>query len=155
MQDLTFKKTTICSAFQKSGLFSFNSSAVLKRLQKFATSEQSLQSENEEDELYFEMNFNNMLMSYSSHTYDVCFSYINKKLTQNIEAELSLSLIIARLIEKHEKTSRILKLSDQLVIKKLYKKKQTKLDRTQYNGERHVQQFGTILVEDARLRTMI
>ena len=48
-----------------------------------------------------------------------------------------------------------MKLSDQLAIKELYKKKQTELNRTQYNDEWHVQQFGTILVEDARLRTMI
>src|SRR6266487_7104710 len=101
------------------------------------------------------MNFNNMSTSYSSHMYDVCFSYINKKLTQNIEAELSLSLTTARLIEKHEKASRILKLSDQLAIEELYKKKQAELNRTQYNDEQHVQQFDTILVEDARLRTMI
>ena len=104
-------------------------------MQKFITSEQFLQSENEEDELYFKMNFNNMLTSYFLHIYNVCFSYINKKLTQNIEAELSLSFITARLIEKHEKTSRILKLSDQLTIKKLYKKKQTELNKTQYNDE--------------------
>jgi len=129
--------------------------AVLERVQEFATSEQSLQSENEEDELYFEMNFNNMSMSYSLHTYNVCFSYINKKLTQNIEAGLSFSSTTARLIEKCEKTSKILKLSDQLAIEELYKKKQTELDRTQHNGEQHVQQFGTILVGDARLRTMI
>ena len=135
MQDLTFKKITICSAFQKSDLFSFNSSAVLKRVQEFATSEQSLQPGNEEDELYFEMNFNNMSMSYSLHMYDVCFSYINKKLTQNIEAGLSLSLTTARLIVKHEKTSRTLKLSDQLVIEELYKKKQTELNKTQSNDE--------------------
>ena len=101
------------------------------------------------------MNFNNMSMSYSLHMYDACFSYINKKLTQNIEAGLSLSLTTARLIEKREKASRILKLSDQLAIEKLYKKKQTELDRIQHNDEQHVQQFSTILVEDARLRTMI
>ena len=135
MQDLTFKKITICSAFQKSDLFSFNSSAVLERVQEFATSEQSLQPENEEDELYFEMNFNNMSTSYSPHTYDACFSYINKKLTQNIEAGLSLSLTTARLIEKCEKTSRTLKLSDQLAIEELYKKKQTELNRIQHNDE--------------------
>src|SRR5436190_14384529 len=101
------------------------------------------------------MNFNNMSTSYSLHTYNVCFSYINKKLTQNIEAELFLSLTTARLIEKHEKTSRILKLSDQLAIKKLYKKKQIKLNKIQHNNKQHVQQFDTILVENARLRTMI
>ena len=104
-------------------------------MQEFATSEQSLQPENEEDELYFEMNFNNMSTPYSLHTYDVCSSYINKKLTQNIEAGLSLSLTTARLIEKHEKASRILKLSDQLVIEELYKKKQAELNRTQHNDE--------------------
>ena len=48
-----------------------------------------------------------------------------------------------------------MKLSDQLAIEKLYKKKQTELNRTQHNDEQHVQQFDTILVEDARLRTMI
>src|SRR6266487_1523338 len=101
------------------------------------------------------MNFNNMSTSYSLHMYDVCFSYINKKLTQNIEAELSLSLTTARLIEKHEKTSRILKLSDQLAIEELYKKKQTELNKTQSNDEQHVQQFDIILIEDARLRTIV
>ena len=155
MRDLTFKKTTICSAFRKSGLFPFNPSMVLERVQEFVTPEQSLQSENEEDELYFEMDFNNMSTPYSPHTYDVCSSYINKKLTQNIEAGLSLSPTTARLIEKREKASRTLKLSDQLAIEELYKKKQAELDRTQHNGERHVQQFGTILVGDARLRTLV
>ena len=29
------------------------------------------------------------------------------------------------------------------------------MNKTQLNGERHVQKFGTILVEDARLRTII
>ena len=101
------------------------------------------------------MNFNNMSTSYSLHMYNACFSYINKKLTQNIEAGLSLSPTTARLIEKREKASRILKLSDQLAIEELYKKKQTELNRTQHNDEQHVQQFDTILVEDARLRTMI
>ena len=48
-----------------------------------------------------------------------------------------------------------MKLSDQLAIEELYKKKQTELNRTQHNDEQHVQQFDTILVEDARLRTMI
>ena len=135
MQDLTFKKVTICSAFQKSDLFPFNPLAVLERVQEFATPERSLQPENEEDELYFEMNFKNMSTLYFLHAYNVCFSYINKKLTQNIEAELSLSLTITRLIKKCEKTSRTLKLSDQLAIKELYKKKQTELNRTQHNDE--------------------
>src|SRR5436190_9701946 len=101
------------------------------------------------------MDLNNMSTPYSPHMYDACSSYINKKLTQNIEAGLSLSPTIARLIEKREKASRTLKLSDQLAIEELYKKKQTELNRTQYNGEQHVQQFGTILVEDARLRTIV
>ena len=104
-------------------------------MQKFATLEQFLQSENKKNELYFEMNFNNMSTSYSLHMYDICFSYINKKLTQNIEAGLSLSFTTARLIEKHEKASRTLKLSDQLAIEELYKKKQTELNRTQHNDE--------------------
>src|SRR5436190_19569176 len=49
MRDLIFKKTTICSAFRKSGLFPFNPSAVLERVQEFSTPERSLQPENEED----------------------------------------------------------------------------------------------------------
>ena len=101
------------------------------------------------------MDFKNISTPYSPHTYDACSSYINKKLTHNIEVGLSLSPITVRLIEKREKASKTLKLSGQLAIKELYKKKQVELDKTRPNGERHVQQFGTILVGDARLRTLV
>src|SRR5204863_7635100 len=119
--------------------FPFNPLMVFERVQEFATPERSLRPENEEDELYFEMDFNNMSTPYSPHTYDACSSYINKKLTQNIEVGSSLSPTTARLIEKREKASRTLKLSGQLAIEELYKKKQTELDRTQHNDECHRQ----------------
>ena len=69
------------------------------------------------------MDFKNISTPYSPYTYDVYSSYINKKLTHNIEVGLSLSPTIARLIEKREKASKTLKLSGQLAIEELYKKK--------------------------------
>ena len=72
-----------------------------------------------------------------------------------METGLSLSPIIVRLIQKREKASKTLKLSGQLAIEELYKKKQAELNKTQSNDERHIQQFGTILVGDARLRAIV
>ena len=45
-------------------------------------------------------------------------------------------------------------LSGKLAIEELYKKRQAELDKNQPNREWVVVQYGTILVGDARLRTM-
>lgn len=87
--------------------------------------------------------------------YKATSKYIDKSLAYSIETELSLSPTVARVIENHEKASKILQLSGQLAIKELYKKRQAESDKNQPKGERHIQQFRTILVGDARLRAIV
>jgi hypothetical protein len=57
MQDLTFKKTIICSAWRKSGLYPFDPSAVLAKLQEYSTLERSLAGEDSGSELGFKVDF--------------------------------------------------------------------------------------------------
>jgi hypothetical protein len=87
--------------------------------------------------------------------YKACTNFIEKRLTQGIETGLSLSPIVVRVYEKRKKASKTIKLSGQLAIEELYKKRQQELDKIRPNGERYIQQFGTILVGDARLRTIV
>lgn len=49
---------------------------------------------------------------------------------------------------------KLIKLTGKLTIEELFKIQQAELDKVRPDGERVVQQFGTILVGDARLRTM-
>jgi hypothetical protein len=152
MRNRTFKKHTICSAFAKSGLYPYDPSVVLGKLLIFSTPEQQLQPDNSEDELYFEVDFKTVCTPYSLHMYKACSEYIDMKLLQSIEHGLSLSPTVAQVIEKREKALKTAKLSGQLAIEELYKKRQAELDKVRPNGERTVQQFGTILVGDARLQ---
>ena len=58
MQDLTFKKPIIYSAFTKSGLYPFNPSVVLAKLKEFSTLEWTLAADNDSGlELAFEVDF--------------------------------------------------------------------------------------------------
>ena len=58
MQDLTFKKPIIYSAFKKSSLYPFNPSAVLAKLKEFSTLERTLAVDNDLGlELAFEVDF--------------------------------------------------------------------------------------------------
>jgi hypothetical protein len=50
-------------------------------------------------------------------------------LAQRIETGLSLSPTVAWVYEKHEKASKTIKLSGQLAIEELYKKRQQKLNK--------------------------
>jgi hypothetical protein len=45
-------------------------------------------------------------------------------------------------------------LNGKLAIEELFKKRQAELDKVRPDSEHIVQQFGTILIGDARLRTM-
>jgi len=87
--------------------------------------------------------------------YKAASKYIDKSLAHSIETGLSLSPTVARVIEKREKASKTLQLSGQLAIEELYKKRQAELDKNRPKSERHIQQFRTILVGDARLRAIV
>ena len=67
---------------------------------------------------------------------------------------MTLTPTTSKLIAKREKTHKVNLLTGKLAIKELFKRWQAKLNRARLDGERIVQQFGTILVGDARLRTM-
>ena len=67
---------------------------------------------------------------------------------------MPLSPTTVRLIEKREKANQTLNLSGKLAIEELFKRQQAEQEKVRPRGERHVQQFGTILVGDARLKTM-
>ena len=69
MRDLTFKKGIICSTFQKSGLYPFDPSAILLKLQEFSTPERNLREDDSGDDLYFEVDFKNISTPYSPHCY--------------------------------------------------------------------------------------
>jgi DDE superfamily endonuclease len=155
MRDLTFKERVIRSAFEKSGLYPFDPSAVLSKLREFSSPEQRLRTDDSEDELYFEVDFKNISTLYSLHMYEACTNFIRERLAKGIETRLSLSPTVARVYEKREKASKTLKLSGQLAIEELYKKRQEELDKARLNRDRHIQQFRTILVRDARLRAIV
>jgi hypothetical protein len=80
MQDLTFKKPIICSAFKKSGLYPFNPSAVLEKLKEFDTPERTLAADDSGLELRFEVDFQRAVTPISPQIYKAYTSYIDKKL---------------------------------------------------------------------------
>jgi hypothetical protein len=81
MQDLTFKKLIIYSAFAKSSLYPFNPSTVLAKLKKFSTLERTLAIDNNSGlELAFEVDFQQCLTLMSPQIYKAYTLYINKKL---------------------------------------------------------------------------
>jgi hypothetical protein len=80
MQDLTFKKLIIYSAFKKSSLYPFNPSAILAKLKEFSTLEQTLTIDNLGLELGFKVDFQRCLILMSLQIYKAYTSYINKKL---------------------------------------------------------------------------
>src|ERR1700722_7413653 len=69
MQDLTFKKPIICSAFEKSGLYPFNLFAVFSKLKEFSTLEQTLAVDDSSSELEFEVDFQRCLTLMSLQIY--------------------------------------------------------------------------------------
>jgi hypothetical protein len=154
MRDLTFKKTIICSAWWKSGLYPFDPSAVLAKFREFSTPERTLAADDSGSELGFEVDFQRGVTPMSPRIYKAYTSYIEKKLAWSIKHGMSLSPITGKLIEKREKANKTMLLSGKLAIEELFKKRQAELDKNQPNGERVVVQYGTILVGDARLRTM-
>ncbi len=70
--------------------------------------------------------------------YKAYSSYIKKKLVIGISNSFYLSLTTAKFIKKREKVSKTLKLSSQLAIEKLFKKKQAKLSKTRPTSKRQV-----------------
>jgi hypothetical protein len=154
MRNLTFKKPIILSAFQKSGLLPFNPAIVLAKLGEFGTPERTLEADNSGSELGFEVDFQRAITPISPRIYKVYSEYINKKLAWSIEEGLILTPTTGKLIAKREKANKTIQLNGKLAIEELFKRRQAELDKIQPNGERIVQQFETILVGDARLRTM-
>jgi len=77
MRDLTFKKSIICSAFQKSGLYPFDPSAVLLKFKEFTTLEQTLNAKDSGSELGFEVDFQRAITLMSLRIYKAYTSYIN------------------------------------------------------------------------------
>jgi hypothetical protein len=154
MRDLTFKKSIICSAFQKSGLYPFDPSAVLSKFKEFTTPERTLNAEDSGSELGFEVDFQRAITLMSPRIYEAYTSYIDQKLSWSIEHGLNLTPTTGKLIAKRKKANKTNLLNGKLAIKELFKKRQAELDKLKPNSEQVVQQFGTILVGDARLRTM-
>jgi hypothetical protein len=64
---------------------------------------------------------------------------------------MNLTPTTGKLIAKREKAHKVNLLTSKLAIEELFKRQQAELDKVQLDGERIVQQFGTILVGDARL----
>jgi hypothetical protein len=154
MRDLTFKKPIICSAFEKSGLYPFNPSAVLVKLKEFSTPERTITADDSGLELGFEVDFQKCLTPMSPRIYKAYTSYINKKLAWSIEHGITLTPTTGKLIAKREKAHKVNLSTGKLAIEELFKRRQAELDKVRLDGERIVQQYGTILVGDARLRTM-
>ena len=154
MRDLTFKKLIIYSAFAKSSLYPFNPSAVLAKLKEFSTLERTIAADDSGSELGFEVDFQKCLTPMSPRIYKAYTSYINKKLAWSIEHGMTLTPTTGKLIAKREKAHKVNLLTGKLAIEELFKRRQAELDKVRPDGERIVQQYGTILVGDARLRTM-
>jgi len=100
------------------------------------------------------VDFQRAVTPMSPRIYKAYTSYIDKKLAWSIEHGLTLTPTTSKLISKREKAHKTMLLSGKLAIEELFKKRQAELDKNQPNGERVVQPYGTILVGDARLRTM-
>ena len=100
------------------------------------------------------MDFQRAVTPMSPRIYKAYTSYIDKKLAWSIKHGLTLTPTTSKLISKREKAHKTMLLSGKLAIEELFKKRQAELDKNQPNGERVVQPYGTILVGDARLRTM-
>ena len=87
----------------------------------------------------------------SLRIYKAYTSYIDQKLSQSIEHRLNLTPTTSKLIAKRENANKTNLLNSKLAIEELFKKRQAELDKMKPNGKQVVQQFGTILVGDARL----
>jgi len=134
-------------------LYPFNPAAVLAKFREFSTPEQTILAEDSGSELAFEVDYQRARTPLSPRIYQAYSKYIDKKLAWCIKHGMSLTPTTGKLIEKREKAHKITTLNGKLAIEELFKKRQAKLDKARPDGERIVQQFGTILVGDARLRT--
>lgn len=138
MRNRTFKKAIIQSAFRKAGLYPYNPSAVLAKLQEFSTPERTLGVGEEESPLRFEVDFQRAVTPLSPRIYEAYTSYINQRLAWGIEKGLTLTPTTGKLIEKREKANKTRILTGQLAIEDLFKRRQAELDKHRPNGERTV-----------------
>ena len=138
MQNLTFKKPIILSAFQKSGLLPFNPAVVLAKLEVFGTLEQTLAADDSGLKLGFEVDFQRAVTPISLQTYKAYSKYIDKKLAWSIKQGLTLTLTTSRLVAKREKANKTIQLNSKLAIEELFKRRQAELNKIQPNGERIV-----------------
>lgn len=67
---------------------------------------------------------------------------------------MTLTPTTGKLITKREKACKVNLLTGKLAIEELFKRRQAELDKVRPDRERIVQQFGTILVSNTRLRTI-
>ena len=107
MQDLTFKKPIIYSAFEKSSLYPFNPSTVLAKLKEFSTPKRTLAIDDLGLELRFEVDFQRALTPMSPRIYKAYTSYIDKKLAWSIKHRLTLTPTTGKLIAKREKAYKV------------------------------------------------
>src|ERR1700736_4609893 len=114
MQNLTFKKPIILSAFQKSGLLPFNPAVVLAKLEVFGTLEQTLAADDSGLKLGFEVDFQRAVTPISLQTYKAYSKYIDKKLAWSIKQGLTLTLTTSRLVAKREKANKTIQLNSKL-----------------------------------------
>jgi archaellum biogenesis protein FlaJ (TadC family) len=87
----------------------------------------------------------------SLRIYKAYTAYINKKLAWSIKHRMALTPTTSKLITKCEKAYKVNLLTSKLAIKELFKRRQAELNKVRLDRERVVQQFGTILVGDAKL----
>jgi hypothetical protein len=129
MQDLTFKKLIICSAFEKASLYPFNPSVVLAKLKEFGTLERILVGDDSGLELGFKVDFQRAVTLMSLRIYKAYTPYIDKKLAWSIKYGLTLTPTTSKLIAKREKTHKVNLLTSKLAIKELFKRRQAELDK--------------------------
>jgi hypothetical protein len=82
-------------------------------------------------------------------------SYINDRLVSTINKTIELSPTVARVIEKRDKGAKIMLLNSVLIGEELQQRKEAEVAKIRRKqGNRQVQQYGTIRVGDARLKLM-
>ena len=125
-------------------------------MKEFSTPERTLAREDESgSELEFEVDFKHPVTPMSPRIYKEYTRYIEQKLAWSIKEGFTLTPTTGRLLEKRDKANKLNLLTSKLAIEELFKKRQAELDKIRPNGERVVQQFGTIKVGDAHLQIAV
>src|SRR5450432_919755 len=150
MRNLTFKKPIILRAWKLASLIPFNQNHVLKQMEVMSTPEREL-----EPIISIKEDFSLCQTLRNLIACEKYSSYINSRLASVIDNSLELSPTVARVIEKRDKGTKILLLSGILAREELDSKKDAELEKLRRKqGNRKVQQYGTILVGDARLKVI-